>query len=199
MATPQPLQTNPAEGEEAALPLYVDLDGTLVAIDTLRACLLALARGKPWLVPLLPFCVLMGRAWFKDRVSRWATIEPETLPYRREVLMYLEEQRSLGRRIILATAANVRIAEAVASHLKLFDAVIASDHRYNLKGHAKLRAIQSHLRETQAAVGFEYMGDSLADLPILRAARRGILVGSSRRLRAQAPSHCRVLDGAAPP
>jgi hypothetical protein len=35
-------------------PLCVDLDGTLVAIDTLKKCLNLLVREKPWLSPLLP-------------------------------------------------------------------------------------------------------------------------------------------------
>jgi phosphoserine phosphatase len=174
---------------DGELPLFVDLDGTLIATDTLRVSLILLARRRPWLVPLLPIHVLKGRAWFKDRIARWVAIDPANLCYHRDVLSFIEDQRALGRRIILATAANVRVGEAVASHLKLFHEVIASDDRTNLKGASKLRAILDHLGHSD----FEYVGDSMSDLPILYAARRATLVNPSARLRILAPAHCRFI------
>ena len=49
--------------------LCVDLDGTLVATDTLDECLLCLLRHRPLLLFLLPFWLLGGKAHFKERVA----------------------------------------------------------------------------------------------------------------------------------
>ncbi len=62
--------------------LCVDLDGTLVSTDTLDECLLRMVRYKPHLLLLLPFWVLRGKAYFKDRVAEATAHLLGTLPYR---------------------------------------------------------------------------------------------------------------------
>jgi phosphoserine phosphatase len=155
-----------------SVPLIVDLDGTLIDGDSLHLSLGVIVRRRPWLVPILPFVTLRGRAPFKQFVSNHATLDPASLPYRRDVLDFVQDERTTGRRVILATAANVRIAESVAAHLRLFDSVIASDRRHNAKGDGKLAAI----RATLGSAEFDYVGDSMADVPVFRVARRSYLV-----------------------
>jgi phosphoserine phosphatase len=168
--------------------LVVDLDGTLVATDTLIESLRVIGRQAPWLLLVLPVYVLRGRARFKDRVSRWSTIECAALPFRRSVVDFIVEQRRAGRRIVLATAANERIAAAVADHLPLFDDVISSNGEANAKGDGKVAAIRRLLGDQP----FDYMGDSEADLPVFLAARHAILVGAGERVRRLTLAACRV-------
>ena len=170
-----------------APPLVVDLDGTLITRDLLRECLSRLGRARPWWVPLLPVYLVRGRAAFKAKVAHLVVIAPARLPYRRQVLEFLRAEPARGRRLILATAAQRRSAEAVARHLGLFEAVIAGDHTHTPKGVEKLAAIR-------AVVGgvFDYMGDARADLPIFQAARLAILVHPSTRLLTRARASCRV-------
>jgi phosphoserine phosphatase len=66
--------------------------------------------------------------------------------------------------------------------------VIASDRVYNQKGVFKLRAIRDAV---QMGV-FDYMGDSIADLPIFQAAHEAILVHPSKRLLKRTRASCRV-------
>jgi phosphoserine phosphatase len=169
-------------------PLCVDLDGTLITRDTLAECLRMLVCEKPWWSPLLPFYLLRGRAVFKDCLAQRVTFAPEQLPYRRQVVDFVQEEQAQGRRLILATAAHRRIAEAVACYLGFFDTVIASDRVYNQKGAFKLAAI----RDVVGMGVFDYMGDSLADLPIFQAARVAILVHPSKRLLKRARLSCSV-------
>jgi phosphoserine phosphatase len=115
-------------------------------------------------------------------------LDPRELPYRENVLTFLREEKTRDRILVLATAAHVRIAEAVANHLQLFDRVIATDDSHNLKGPGKLAAI---LRDAPDGV-FDYAGDSRADLPIFREARESILVHPSRGLLERARETCRV-------
>lgn len=173
--------------QTSAPPLYVDLDGTLVATDTLVECVRRVAR-KPWRLVLLPFFLLGGRARFKARLAGMAVFDPARLPYRDDVLAYLRSEKERGRTVVLATAAHRSVAEAVAAHVGLFDDVIATDGSQNLKGAAKLEAIRRH----SGGGSFVYAGDSMADLPVLRGAGVGILVRPSPRLRAAAEACCTV-------
>jgi 4-hydroxybenzoate polyprenyltransferase len=58
--------------------------------------------------------------------------------------------------------------------LGIFDRVIASDATRNLKGDWKAAALVAEFGER----GFDYVGDSTADLPVWSASRRALVVGS---------------------
>jgi phosphoserine phosphatase len=170
------------------VPLIVDLDGTLIDGDTLHLSLALLVRRQPWAIPVLPLLVLSGRAQFKRFVSDRVSLDASSLPYRADVLEFIRRERAGARRIVLATAADRPIADAVATHLALFDDVIASDGSHNAKGLGKLESIRAHLGDGE----FDYVGDSMADLPVFRAARRAYLVCPGRALTEAAQTGCRV-------
>jgi 4-hydroxybenzoate polyprenyltransferase/phosphoserine phosphatase len=170
--------------EEAAhaRPLCVDLDGTLVNTDTLWECVLWMLRRRPWLLLLAPFWLLAGKASFKQRVAARVVLDPASLPYRQDLIEALRRLKQSGRKLVLATAADHTIAQGVAQHLGLFDEVLASDGRANLRAVAK----RERLTLAYAASGFDYVGDSHADLSVFEHATRGFLVASSPRLAARA-------------
>jgi 4-hydroxybenzoate polyprenyltransferase/phosphoserine phosphatase len=168
------------------VPLCVDLDGTLIATDLLYESTLALVRTRPLDLALLPVWLRKGRANLKLQVMERTSLDVTTLPYRPEVLAFLKEQKQEGRRLVLATAAQERLARQVADHLGLFDEVLGSDAVRNLKGRRKLET----LRQRFGATGFDYIGDSHADLPVWQSARQAHLVSRSHRLRAQAEAVC---------
>ena len=171
-----------------SVPLIVDLDGTLIDGDTLHLSIALLARRRPWVIPALPFQVFAGRARFKRWVSDRVVLDATALPYRHDVLAFVRRERATRRRILLATAADRRIADAVSAHLAVFDAVIASDGAHNAKGPGKLQSIRAHLGDAE----FDYVGDSRADLPVFRAARRAYLVCPGRALERAVRADCRV-------
>jgi 4-hydroxybenzoate polyprenyltransferase len=165
----------PAQGRSEGargLPLAVDLDGTLTPTDTLVESLIGLVRQSPLNLLRLPLRLLNGRADFKGWVAARAGVSAERLPYREPLLAYLRGEKQKGRRIVLATAAHRSIAEGVAAHLRLFDAVLATDGEHNLKGEAKLEAIRRKL-----GAEFAYAGDSAADMAVWKAAKAAVLVG----------------------
>ncbi|ELX13267.1 prenyltransferase UbiA family [Janthinobacterium sp. HH01] len=167
------VQNNPAAG----WPMVVDLDGTLTPTDTLLELLIQLIKQSPFNLLRLPFWLLKGRAAFKETVCSRTAFSAARLPYHEALLAYLHDEKSKGRRIVLATAAHQSIAQRVSDHLALFDDVLASDAGRNLKGHAKLEAIQE-----KVGTEFVYAGDSRADIPIWNAAQAAILVGASAGL-----------------
>ena len=164
--------SHPTSAAAAEPPLCVDLDGTLIPGDTLKISVFKLLAQRPWQVAPLLAALLDGLAPFKAAVAaRW--LPPvESLPYRPSLLAFLRTERERGRRLVLATAAHHAIGQAVADHLGLFDAVIASDEQHNRKSAGKVAAI----REWTSGGEFDYVGDSRADLPVFAAARRSYLV-----------------------
>jgi phosphoserine phosphatase len=169
-------------------PLVVDLDGTLVAIDTLIFCVLAVARRPLSLMRAL-FALRHGKARLKQALAAAADLEPALLPYNRELVAYLREQRARGRLLVLATGADRKTAEAVARHLDLFDRVLASDGRTNLTRRAKLAAICASI----GGAPFTYVGNSRADLAVWCGAASGICVNAPRRV-ARAAARATVIE-----
>jgi 4-hydroxybenzoate polyprenyltransferase len=160
-------------------PLVVDLDGTLVKTNLLLESLLALLREKPKYIFVLPLWLLKGKAYLKQQVSRRLSLDVSSLPYREELLDYLRSQRCEGRSIVLATAADVKIAWQVADHLKIFDLVFASDGRNNLSGESKRDRLVREFGEK----GFDYAGNDHHDLAVWSSARKAIVVNPTRLAR----------------
>lgn len=162
-----------------AQTVCVDLDGTLIATDLLWESLIGLIKRHPLNLFLVPLWLLRGRAYLKERLAGAASIEPQKLPYRQEVLRLIARLRQEGaRRIVLATASHQKFAEAVAAHLGIFDEVLATGSGRNLKGKAKAEALRARFGDD-----FLYIGDSTADLLVWAAARQGIVVGSKALAR----------------
>lgn len=163
-------------------PLFVDLDGTLLAGDTLRISLTALMLQRPWvMLPLASILLVKGLVAFKAEVARRYPLDPCKLPWRSEVLDFLRTQHAGGRKLILATASHRQVGERMAAHLGFFDAVIGSDTGPNLKGGRKTSAILAFT----GGAPFDYAGDAWADVPVFEAARRCILVTRNPRLLAR--------------
>lgn len=164
-------------------PLFVDLDGTLVATDVSWETILAAIRARPLNVVRVLFWSLRGKPYLKDRLIPWSAIDPTILPYNEEVVQYLVDEHAGGRKIILASASHVVPVRRVAEHVGLFAHVMATEGPPNLKGQAKLDAIRDYLGSQTA---FDYAGDSPADLAVWKPARKALLVQPSARVRRSA-------------
>ncbi|MFZ0687763.1 MAG: UbiA family prenyltransferase [Terriglobales bacterium] len=159
--------------------LCVDLDGTLIRGNVLWESVLVLLKTNPIAILLLPIWLLSGRAALKRHLSARVHLNPACLPYRQEVLALLQQEKAGGRRLALTTAADRDFAESVAGYLAIFDEVHASDGQVNLKGANKAAFLEQRFAET----GFDYMGDSAADVEVWRRARAAYVVGTDARAR----------------
>lgn len=162
--------------------LFVDLDGTLIRTDTLQEAIVLAVKSSPGQAARLTAGLLKGLGKFKRQVFAAALPAVPNLPYRQDVLDWLRAQKAAGRRLVLATATDRSIAEAVAAHLELFEAVIATDGGTNLKGKAKLAAMRAYCAE-QGLDRFAYAGDSTADLAVWEGCAEIVAVAPSPRVR----------------
>jgi apolipoprotein N-acyltransferase len=155
-------------------PLVVDLDGTLIKTDLLWESLAQLLRRNPLMLFAILFWWIRGRAFLKRQLARRVTIDPAALPYHEPFLAFLREQKKAGRRLILATASDRDMALPVANHVGLFDEVLGSDGKTNLRSANKLKALTEKFGER----GFDYAGNSAPDLAVWRGAREAIVVNA---------------------
>ncbi|MBB6424338.1 UbiA family prenyltransferase [Sphingopyxis sp. JAI128] len=160
--------------DDEAVPLFVDVDGTLTRADISLESFVRIARSG-WLAMIAVLAWLVaGRAVAKTMAARRDRIDAARLPYRQEVLGLIEQAKAEGRPVILASASHWRHIRRIADHLTLPDPVIATRGRSNLKGVAKLAAIRARIGPDTP---FDYVGDSRADASLWREARRGWSVG----------------------
>ncbi|ALN73877.1 UbiA family prenyltransferase [Aureimonas sp. AU20] len=157
-------------------PLYVDLDGTLIRSDLLWESLFLFARQNPLQAWRLFGWLLAGKSVLKHELAAGIEVDPATWPYREEVVETLRAERETGRTIVLATAANERLAQGVADHLGLFDRVIASNRDENLSAERKLDRIAAE----RAGAPFDYIGNSRDDLCLFDAAEGVTVVQPDR-------------------
>jgi 4-hydroxybenzoate polyprenyltransferase/phosphoserine phosphatase len=162
-----------------ALPLVVDLDGTLLSSDLLIECFLRLLATDPLALVGLPRWMLAGKAGLKLALAERTVLDLSTLPLNEEVVALIRRERERGRRIYLASASHGRLVGPLADHLDLFDGVFATEGDINFAGERKAAALVAAFGER----GFDYAGDAEVDRPVWRRARRAIAVKPTRRLQ----------------
>ncbi len=171
----RPAPPTPAN-DEPSLPLAVDLDGTLLLTDTLFEAAAEHMRRRPlwtlWQLAQLPFAI----ARIKARLQRGAVLDVATLPVNEQVLAYCRRAKALGRKVWLVSAADQETVEAISARFGLFDRAIGSDGTRNNKGAAKAELLQK-----EAPDGFEYVGDSPADLKVWAKAAAASHVGGGEK------------------
>lgn len=158
--------------------IAVDLDGTLTLTDTLHESVLTLVSNKPYFLLLLPFWLFKGIAHLKQKVAENSELDVTTLPYNQPLIDWLKKEKESGKKIVLCTAANEKIAKAVVSNFDVFDAFIASDSNINLKSARKRDALQ----ERYGGKGYDYAGNSNDDLEVWADASNAIIVNASENV-----------------
>lgn len=169
-------------------PLVVDLDGTLIHTDMLHESALRVLRDNPFDLLFIPYWLSQGKAVLKRKLSNRTSFDPSSLPYNHDLLDWLKQQQAQGRKLILCTASDHAIAISISEHLGIFDEVMASDGATNLAGEHKAEALEQRF----GFAGFDYAGNSYADLAVWQRARQAIVVNASVALTKKAETHCEV-------
>src|SRR5712671_6012072 len=156
-----------------SMPLVLDLDGTLIAGDLLYKSFFSILRRNPLIVFGCAKWLLAGRAALKRQLALRNRIDWDRLALHQDVVALAIREKTAGRAIVLATAADAVLAGQLASRLGFIDQVFASDGQRNLKG-----SVKAELLRQLFPAGFIYAGDSAADLKVWRHARGIVLVNA---------------------
>lgn len=162
----------------AEIPLVVDLDGTLINSDMLVESANSYLATHRFGVFSLIGLAFKGRAALKSALAEGRLVDVSTVPVNSEVVDLISQERALGRKTVLATATAEVYAHGMADRLGLFDEVLATTVTVNLKGASKAQALVGKFGRQ----GFDYVGDSHADLAVWKHARSAVLVSPSRSL-----------------
>lgn len=173
--------------KQISTTLIVDLDGTLIATDSLVESAILLLKNNPFYFFYMLLWLFNSRASLKKEIALRTALDIKSLPYSVSFLEWLKDEKRRGRRIYLATAAHETIAAKVFHHVDIFDGFFASDETRNLKGDTKLEVIKE-----EVGSDFVYAGNSHADLPIWRAAKAVVMVNAPSRLANQVRSELPV-------
>lgn len=162
-------------------PLVVDLDGSLLLTDVLYESFLnVLPRGFHANFAAVR-ALANGKAAAKHHLARASELDYATLPYNTFVIDLIHAAKARGRKVYLATAANVKHAKAIADHLGIFDGWFASDEKTNLSRSLKAEILTA----TFGKNGFDYIGNGPADFPVWEVADKAYGVGLSNSVKSR--------------
>lgn len=158
----------------AAVPLCIDLDGTLLHSDLLIESFLDVLGRQPLVLLQAPLWLTRGKAALKARLVDRCQLDVAGLPYDEVVLQRIRDAREAGRETVLCTASDQRLAQQVADHLGCFDRVLGSDGSNNLSGRRKA----ARLVELYGEKRFDYAGNAAVDLAVWSRAGGALVKGS---------------------
>lgn len=157
----------------------VDLDGTLTPLDSLIETATTLLFRKPArAIFLFVQSAVRGRAWLKAELDYEVDSDLSATPYNQDVLDLIEARRSAGARVVLATGAAEAIASKHHANVELFDEFFSSTKDLNFTGERKAKFLVDQFGER----GFDYVGNSRADLEVWKYAHTAYVVSKSRIL-----------------
>jgi FMN phosphatase YigB (HAD superfamily) len=151
----QPLSDQVSVSRES-VPLFVDLDGTLIKTDLLIESAFFVLKKQPWMLLVMLYWLAFGAARLKEELAIRSVVDFSVLPLQKEFIEFLNNEARQGRTLYLATASDRRLAEPVAKQLGFFKQVLASDGHLNLKGSHKLEAILNCCNDS----AFDYAGNA---------------------------------------
>lgn len=156
--------------------LCLDLDGTLIKSDALFESVFQLIKVNPLFIFFIPIWLMKGKPNLKEQIDKRIDFNATTLPYNQDLIDYAIEQRALGRKVYLATASHISIAEKVDKHLGIFDGIYATKDGYNLKSEKKAKV----LNEEFGKGNYVYAGDAKVDFNIWKDSAAAIVVSNNK-------------------
>ena len=154
-------------------PLVLDIDDTFLRTDMLYECFWAGLGKDPWATVATVFRHARRPAELKSALADIAQLDVELLPVNPELKRLADEYISAGRRVILASASDKRLVDDLAASHGLDAETIGTSDGVNMKGKTKAAALVAAFGE----IGFDYAGDSRADMAVWPHADSAIVVG----------------------
>ena len=161
------------------IPLIIDLDGTLTKSDTLVESAIIFIRKKFFNVFLIIGWLLKGKIYFKNQLIKQVQINPKDIPYNKDVLSFVLNERKKRNKLILCSGAHKDQVKLIFNYFNFFDDYYGSSEDINLVGKNK----SNFLVENYGKNNFDYIGNSFIDLDVWKESRNIYLVNVSNRLK----------------
>ncbi|MCV2889420.1 UbiA family prenyltransferase [Ruegeria aquimaris] len=162
-------------------PLVLDVDGTLLRTDLLLETIWAALAHNTVAALRIIFRNLAKPQLLKRELLTIARPDIALLPARQEVLDMAQAVKSQGGTVHLASGADKELVDAVAERFDIQGPNWGTTPERNLTLEEKAALICDRL----GPEGYDYAGNSWADLPSWKSARRIIAVAPGARLKAE--------------
>jgi hypothetical protein len=171
-----------------SVPLVVDMDGTLFSSDSTELMTARLRRRRPHRIPGLWRRRRAGdKAGMKLYLHDHGAVAVDEFSVYAPLREWLRTQEG-ERPIFLATGAPQRLADEAAASLGIFDGAFGTDAHHNNTGVRKAARLVERFGER----GFDYAGNSDADLAVWAHARKAIVCNAPDGLAGRAAQVCDV-------
>jgi len=162
------------------IPVFVDMDGTLIEGSTSTLEIKNYIKKND--LAHLTRKILKNSLYTRLKLKTWISNQNlDHLKYKfdQEIVIILRKYQVTGSKLILATASPAFSTNRVISQSPIiFNEIISSNAHTNLKGSKKLVEIKKWLKNSESQ-DFVYIGNSFADLKIMKSAKESIFVGST--------------------
>ncbi|WP_112321614.1 UbiA family prenyltransferase [Oceanibium sediminis] len=156
-------------------PLVVDLDGTFIRSDLLMECFWRGMGVAPVRTVLTSVRLITRRAALKQALAEIAAPDIERLPLDPDVGKAIDAARAESRPVWLVSGSTDVLVQRVAREHGPFAFAAGSDSERNLTSTRKA----DYLREQTAELdGYDYIGDSAADIAVWHEARTCYAAGA---------------------
>lgn len=156
-------------------PLVLDIDDTFLRTDMLLECLWAGLGSDPWATLRALWHHWRKPADLKRELVDIVQLDVELLPVNPELKKLADQNLAAGRRVILASASDKRLVDDLAASHELDAQTFGTVDGVNMKGKTKAAA----LIEAFGEGGFDYAGDSRADMAVWPHADNAIIIGKA--------------------
>ena len=163
--------------DESNVPLIVDLDGTFTKVDTFHETLLLLFFSVPKTLFVVFFSLIISISKFKSEVAKIKVFDANYFPINDKIYKFLSEEKLRGREILLVTGTNQKQADVFMKKFDFFSQAVGSTDEINLTGKRKA----AYLNDRFGEIGYDYVGNSKADLYVWRHARNAYIVSASEK------------------
>ena len=157
--------------------LAVDLDNTLIKTDMIFIGLKSLFSKKPYLFPkLLLLLIFKGKTYAKKFLHDNTIFSIADIPFNKSVINFIKTNKQHYESTILISGSYYEYVNAIADHLKIFDLKVGTTLHKNMISMNKVVFI----REKFDNASFDYIGDSVKDVPIWLHARKAYVVNPEK-------------------
>ena len=116
----QPSLSDQISAPRDSVPLFVDLDGTLIKTDLLIESAFFLLKKQPWMLLAMLYWLAFGKARMKEEIAMRSALDFSVMPLQKEFVEFLHNEAKNGRTLYLATPSDRRLAEPIAKRLGVF-------------------------------------------------------------------------------
>ncbi len=161
-----------------AIPLIVDVDGTLIKTDLLHENVMQMVARNPLELFRLPAWLAKGKHHLKCELALRAPLDLANLPLRGETVSLIHSAQAEGRPVYLASASETGLVQQLAERIGGIAGVFGTERGGgNNAGSAKAARLNAQFGEG----GYDYVGDRPVDLAVWPSANKVLAVAHDDR------------------